>query len=158
MTPANNYIPQLPIFVNNEMRQPSGSEVKGTTPSHNFEGMLPALPPSFSSLLMDCSQNNLGLWAFLFWPNICSDFYHNLFHLNKIIHCSSANFFGGYWAQIPNCGTYFLILAKILLVDALINTITFIWCSLQFKFALRCKYFEGATSLPLTWCFFISLM
>ncbi|QCD82030.1 hypothetical protein DEO72_LG2g2363 [Vigna unguiculata] len=64
MTPANNYIPQLPIFVNNEMGQPSGSEVKGTTPSHNFEGMLPALPPSFSSLLMDCSQNNLALPTF----------------------------------------------------------------------------------------------
>ncbi|KOM31690.1 hypothetical protein LR48_Vigan01g124500 [Vigna angularis] len=60
MTPADNYIPQLPIFVNNEVGQPSGAEVKGTTPSHNFEGVLPALPPSFSSLLMDCSQNNLA--------------------------------------------------------------------------------------------------
>ncbi|XP_047148644.1 protein POOR HOMOLOGOUS SYNAPSIS 1 [Vigna umbellata] len=60
MTPADNYIPQLPIFVNNEVGQPSGAEVKGTTPSHNFEGVLPALPPSFTSLLMDCSQNNLA--------------------------------------------------------------------------------------------------
>ncbi|KAL9325343.1 hypothetical protein ACSQ67_005988 [Phaseolus vulgaris] len=57
MTPVDNYIPQLPLFVNNEVGQPSESEAKGTTPSHNFEGMLPALPPSFSSLLMDCSQN-----------------------------------------------------------------------------------------------------
>lgn len=129
MTPADNYIPQLPIFVNNEVGQPSGAEVKGNTPCHNFEGVLPALPPSFSSLLMDCSQNNLGLWTFLFWPNICFYFYHNLFHLNKTIRCSSTNCFGGNWAQIPNCGTYFWILAKILLVDSLINTIT-LWCSL----------------------------
>ncbi|ESW25767.1 hypothetical protein PHAVU_003G063800 [Phaseolus vulgaris] len=57
MTPVDNYIPQLPLFVNNEVGQPSESEAKGATPSHNFEGMLPALPPSFSSLLMDCSQN-----------------------------------------------------------------------------------------------------
>jgi len=61
MTTVDNYIPQLPLFVDNEVGQPSGSEAKGTTPSHNFEGVFPALPPSFSSLLMDCSQNNHGL-------------------------------------------------------------------------------------------------
>ncbi|KAK7386767.1 hypothetical protein VNO78_27103 [Psophocarpus tetragonolobus] len=58
MTPVDNYIPQLPQYVNNEVGQSSGSQEKGITPGHNFEGTLPALPPSFSALLMDCSQNN----------------------------------------------------------------------------------------------------
>ncbi|KAL2957197.1 hypothetical protein AAZX31_18G131600 [Glycine max] len=58
MTPVDNYIPQLPLYANNEVGRPLGSQEKGTTSGHNFEGMLPALPPSFSTLLMDCSQNN----------------------------------------------------------------------------------------------------
>nr|KYP57307.1 hypothetical protein KK1_003566 [Cajanus cajan] len=58
MTPVDNYIPQLPLCVNNVGEQPSGSQEKGTTPGHNFEGLLPALPPSFAALLMDCSENN----------------------------------------------------------------------------------------------------
>ncbi|TKY58682.1 hypothetical protein E2542_SST15751 [Spatholobus suberectus] len=57
MTPVDNYIPQLPLWVNNEGERPSGSQEKGTTPCHKFEGMLPALPPSFTTLLMDCSEN-----------------------------------------------------------------------------------------------------
>ncbi|KAL2344377.1 hypothetical protein Fmac_005662 [Flemingia macrophylla] len=58
MTPVDNYIPQLPLHATNVGEQPSGFQEKGTTPGHNFEGLLPALPPSFAALLMDCSENN----------------------------------------------------------------------------------------------------
>ncbi|RDX65110.1 Protein POOR-likeOUS SYNAPSIS 1, partial [Mucuna pruriens] len=58
MTPVDNYIPQLPLCVNNEGERPSGSREKGMTLDQNFECMLPALPPSFATLLMDCSENN----------------------------------------------------------------------------------------------------
>lgn len=60
MTPADTYIPQIPICMNNEGMQPSGlgSQNKETAPVHNFESILPALPPSFASFLMDYSGLN----------------------------------------------------------------------------------------------------
>ncbi|KEH38777.1 hypothetical protein MtrunA17_Chr2g0317971 [Medicago truncatula] len=60
MTPADTYIPQIPICMNNEGVQPSGlgSQNKETAPVHNFESILPALPPSFASFLMDYSGLN----------------------------------------------------------------------------------------------------
>ncbi|RHN41632.1 hypothetical protein MtrunA17_Chr8g0368121 [Medicago truncatula] len=62
MTPADTYIPQMPICMTNEGVQPSGlgSQNKETAPVHNFENILPALPPSFASFLMDCSGLNHG--------------------------------------------------------------------------------------------------
>lgn len=62
MTPVlDTYIPQMPLCINNEgEQQPSGTQEKETTPGHNFESILPALPPSFAALLMDCSEINHG--------------------------------------------------------------------------------------------------
>lgn len=59
--PVNSYIPQLPLYAKKEGERSSGSQEKRRTPDHNFECMLPALPPSFATLLMDCSENNHGL-------------------------------------------------------------------------------------------------
>ncbi|KAE9597972.1 hypothetical protein Lalb_Chr16g0392221 [Lupinus albus] len=58
MTPVGNYIPQMPQSINVRRMTPSVTQEKATTPSQNFEGILPALPPSFTSLLMDCSEIN----------------------------------------------------------------------------------------------------
>ncbi|XP_019423180.1 PREDICTED: protein POOR HOMOLOGOUS SYNAPSIS 1 isoform X2 [Lupinus angustifolius] len=58
MTPVGSYIPQMPQSINGRRVTPSGTQEKATTPSQNFEGVLPALPPSFTSLLMDCSEIN----------------------------------------------------------------------------------------------------
>ncbi|KAJ1422826.1 hypothetical protein SESBI_12767 [Sesbania bispinosa] len=58
MTPVDTYIPQMPLYTKNEGEQPSGTQEKETTPVHTFEGILPALPPSFATLLMDCSGIN----------------------------------------------------------------------------------------------------
>ncbi|KAK7361637.1 hypothetical protein VNO77_03708 [Canavalia gladiata] len=58
MTPVDNYIPQMPLHMNNEGEPALGIQENETTPAHNFEGVLPALPPSFATLLMDCSENN----------------------------------------------------------------------------------------------------
>ncbi|KAG4399707.1 hypothetical protein GLYMA_08G283250v4 [Glycine max] len=52
MTPDENYIPQLPLYVNNEVGRPSGSQETATPPGHKFEDILPALPPSFSTLVL----------------------------------------------------------------------------------------------------------
>lgn len=60
MTPVDTYIPEMPPRIKNEGGRPSGTQEKETTPAHNFEGILPALPPSFASLLMDCSEINHG--------------------------------------------------------------------------------------------------
>ncbi|XP_061358538.1 protein POOR HOMOLOGOUS SYNAPSIS 1 [Gastrolobium bilobum] len=56
LTPVDSYIPQMPQCMNNEGEQPSGTQEKETIPGNNVEGILPALPPSFASLLMDCSE------------------------------------------------------------------------------------------------------
>ncbi|KAK7318256.1 hypothetical protein RJT34_02955 [Clitoria ternatea] len=58
MTPDDTYIPQLPLCINNKVEQPSATQEKETAPSRSFESILPALPPSFTNLLMDCSQIN----------------------------------------------------------------------------------------------------
>ncbi|CAL5197235.1 unnamed protein product [Lathyrus oleraceus] len=58
VTPADTYIPQLPICMNNEREQPSGIQKKETASVPNFESILPALPPSFATFLMDCSGIN----------------------------------------------------------------------------------------------------
>ncbi|XP_057417792.1 protein POOR HOMOLOGOUS SYNAPSIS 1 isoform X2 [Lotus japonicus] len=55
MTPLDNYVPQMPLRINNG-EQPSGTQEKETTPAQKFDGTLPALPPSFATLLMDCSE------------------------------------------------------------------------------------------------------
>lgn len=60
MTPGDTYFPQMPVCINNEGEQPSGILKKETTPCHNFEGILEALPPSFATFLMDCSGVNHG--------------------------------------------------------------------------------------------------
>lgn len=59
MTPLDNYVPQMPLRINNG-EQPSGTQEKETTPAHKFDGTLPALPPSFATLLMDCSEVKHG--------------------------------------------------------------------------------------------------
>ncbi|WJX87671.1 hypothetical protein P8452_69834 [Trifolium repens] len=58
MTQADTYIPQMPICINNEGEGPSGTQKKETTPVQNFESILPGLPPSFATFLMDCSGIN----------------------------------------------------------------------------------------------------
>ncbi|XP_058768418.1 protein POOR HOMOLOGOUS SYNAPSIS 1-like [Vicia villosa] len=58
VTPADTFIPQLPICMNNEREQPSVIQTKETASGHNFESILPALPPSFATFLMDCSGVN----------------------------------------------------------------------------------------------------
>ncbi|CAK8561972.1 unnamed protein product [Lathyrus sativus] len=58
VTPADTYIPQLPICMNNEREQPSGVQKKEIASVHNIESILPALPPSFATFLMDCSGIN----------------------------------------------------------------------------------------------------
>ncbi|XP_027348118.1 protein POOR HOMOLOGOUS SYNAPSIS 1 [Abrus precatorius] len=57
MTPVDNYIPQMPLCMNDEGERPLATQVKETDPGQNFEGVLPVLPPSFATLLMDCSEN-----------------------------------------------------------------------------------------------------
>lgn len=59
MTPVDTYIPQMLPSLKNE-EQHSGTKVKETAAGRNFEGVYPALPPSFTSLLMDCSEINQG--------------------------------------------------------------------------------------------------
>jgi hypothetical protein len=66
MTQADTYIPQMPICINNEGEGPSGTQKKETTPAHNFESILPGLPTSFATFLMDCSGINHGWGTFLF--------------------------------------------------------------------------------------------
>ncbi|XP_054825499.1 protein POOR HOMOLOGOUS SYNAPSIS 1-like isoform X1 [Prosopis cineraria] len=56
ITPFDTYIPKMPPSSNNEGNRYSGTQEKETTAGHNFEGVYPALPPSFTSLLMDCSE------------------------------------------------------------------------------------------------------
>jgi len=62
MTPVDTYIPQMPLCMNNEGVKPPGlgCQNKETALVHNFESILPALPPSFASFLMDCSGLNHG--------------------------------------------------------------------------------------------------
>lgn len=60
MTPVETYIPQMPQSMNTKGEQPSGTQENETPPGFNFEGILPSLPPSFTTLLMDCSEINHG--------------------------------------------------------------------------------------------------
>uniref|UniRef100_A0A6N2N3D1 MHD domain-containing protein n=2 Tax=Salix viminalis TaxID=40686 RepID=A0A6N2N3D1_SALVM len=52
MNPVEDYSPQLQLSWNNEAEQTSFSTEK--SPNHNNEGISPAMPPSFTSLLRDC--------------------------------------------------------------------------------------------------------
>ncbi|KAF7829323.1 protein POOR HOMOLOGOUS SYNAPSIS 1 [Senna tora] len=58
MTPIDTYIPQMPPSLKNEEERHSGSKEMETAAGQNLECVFPALPPSFTSLLMDCSEIN----------------------------------------------------------------------------------------------------
>ncbi|XP_028769386.1 protein POOR HOMOLOGOUS SYNAPSIS 1-like [Neltuma alba] len=58
ITPFDTYIPTMPPSFNDEEKRYSGTQEKETTAGNSFEGIYPAFPPSFTSLLMDCSQIN----------------------------------------------------------------------------------------------------
>ncbi|KAK4263145.1 hypothetical protein QN277_028604 [Acacia crassicarpa] len=58
ITPLDTYIPKMAPSFNNEEKRYSGTQEKETTVGYNSEGIYPALPPSFTSLLMDCSEIN----------------------------------------------------------------------------------------------------
>lgn len=64
MTPLDTYIPFMPPSLKNEGERHSGSQEKETNAARNFESVFSALPPSFTSLLMDCSEIDQGrfLW------------------------------------------------------------------------------------------------
>lgn len=62
MNPVEDYSPQLQLSWNNEAEQTSFSTEK--SPNHNNEGISPAMPPSFTSLLRDCySEIKQGIQA-----------------------------------------------------------------------------------------------
>jgi hypothetical protein len=52
MGPVQDYSPQLQLSWNKEAEQASLSTEKSL--NHNNEGISPAMPPSFTSLLLDC--------------------------------------------------------------------------------------------------------
>ena len=56
LAPVDTYTPQMPPSLNNEGEHYSRIEEKENISGHN----LPALPPSFTSLLMDCSEIKHG--------------------------------------------------------------------------------------------------
>ncbi|KAI4314372.1 hypothetical protein L6164_027287 [Bauhinia variegata] len=58
MTPSDTYTPQMPPILRSEGERHTGTQEKETTLVHKFDGILPALPPGFNSLLMDCSENS----------------------------------------------------------------------------------------------------
>lgn len=50
--PVDTYTPEMPPNLSNEVEQPHYTqEIKV---NHNFEGISPAMPPSFQSLLANC--------------------------------------------------------------------------------------------------------
>ncbi|CAK7332597.1 unnamed protein product [Dovyalis caffra] len=52
MSPVDTYSPQLQLSLNDEAEQASFTEEKALTQNH--DGISPAMPPSFTSLLLDC--------------------------------------------------------------------------------------------------------
>ncbi|RYR65169.1 hypothetical protein Ahy_A03g011144 [Arachis hypogaea] len=58
MTPVDTYKPQMPRSIKTEEKQPSGTQEMEVPPGFSIAGILPALPPSFTTLLMDCSEIN----------------------------------------------------------------------------------------------------
>lgn len=61
MTPVDTYIPQMLLCMKNEGEEPSGTQKKESAPgppAYNNDGILPALPPSFATFLMDCTKIN----------------------------------------------------------------------------------------------------
>ncbi|XP_057747918.1 protein POOR HOMOLOGOUS SYNAPSIS 1 [Arachis stenosperma] len=58
MTPVDTYKPQMPRSIKTEEKQPSGTQEMEAPPGFSIAGILPALPPSFTTLLMDCSEIN----------------------------------------------------------------------------------------------------
>lgn len=93
MTPFDTYIPKLPPSFNNEEKPYSGTQEKETTAGHNFDGMYPALPPSFASLLMDCSGMNQGTRCPLIKSILVLISHVNLLYLIKIVCCRATNCF-----------------------------------------------------------------
>ncbi|KAI4328186.1 hypothetical protein L6164_020563 [Bauhinia variegata] len=57
-SPFDVYTPQMPPSSKSEGERHLGTQVKETTLSQKIERVLPVLPPSFTSLLMDCSEIN----------------------------------------------------------------------------------------------------
>ncbi|MED6180697.1 hypothetical protein PIB30_012573 [Stylosanthes scabra] len=57
-TPVDIYKPQMPRSIKTEGKQPSATQEMETPPGFSIQGILPALPPSFTTLLMDCSENH----------------------------------------------------------------------------------------------------
>lgn len=54
MNTVQAYTPQMSPSFNTEVEQHSSEQEKETVVSHEFEEMVAALPPSFTSLLTNC--------------------------------------------------------------------------------------------------------
>lgn len=111
MGPVQDYSPQLQLSWNKEAEQASLSTEKSL--NHNNEGISPAMPPSFTSLLLDCcSEVKQGIQAVtdvIWWFSFINLFTDVFFPCLKCSLCRPAKFISWNRSQIPNYGSSLLL-------------------------------------------------